>query len=78
MLAETGRLACEVCEFDYAARYGLLGDDFIGCHHTTALADGEERDTTLKDLALLCANCHRRIHRTTPMFSPADLQEHLR
>src|SRR5881227_3676793 len=47
VLTETGRLACEVCGFDYAARYGSLGDGFIECHHTTALAEGEERDATL-------------------------------
>jgi hypothetical protein len=76
--AETRRLACEVCGFDYSERYGLLGEDFIECHHATALADGETRETTLDDLVLLCANCHRMIHRTSPMCSPAQLREQLR
>lgn len=75
MRAQTGGLACEVCGFDYEERYGSLGDDFIECHHATALEDGEERQTALDDLALLCANCHRMIHRTSPMFSPAQLRE---
>jgi hypothetical protein len=48
--AQTGRLACEVCGFDYEERYGPLGDDFIECHHAAALADEEERETTLADL----------------------------
>jgi hypothetical protein len=77
VLAEAGRLACEACGFDYRARYGSLGDYFIECHHTTALAEGEERDTTLEDLSLLCANCHRMIHRTSPMLLPAELRERL-
>jgi predicted HNH restriction endonuclease len=78
VLAQTGRLACEVCGFDYAERYGSLGQDFIECHHAEQLADGEERETTLDDLVLLCANCHRMIHRTSPMMSPAELQQELR
>jgi 5-methylcytosine-specific restriction protein A len=29
----------------------------------------------LKDLALICSNCHRMIHRTTPWLSIEDLTE---
>lgn len=75
---QTGRLVCEVCGFDYEERYGPLGEDFIECHHAMPLADGEDRETTLDDLVLLCANCHRMIHGTSPMFSPDELREQLR
>lgn len=60
------KLACEVCDFDFATRYGQHGENFIECHHRTPLrdADSEKGQTTrLKDLALVCANCHRMLHR---------------
>jgi len=62
--AATGKLACEVCGFDFKAAYGELGEGYIEVHHTkpvhTLLAGTK---TKLEDLALLCANCHRMAHR---------------
>lgn len=77
-LEEHGRLACEVCDLDFSERYGDLGAGFIECHHKEALGDGEERVTVLDDLALLCANCHRMVHRSRPMLSIEHLRERLR
>jgi 5-methylcytosine-specific restriction enzyme A len=37
VLAQHGRLACEVCAFDFAAVYGAVGDGYIECHHAVAL-----------------------------------------
>ena len=74
-LQHTGRLACEVCGFDFAEVYGELGAGFAECHHTLPLADGEERTTRLQDLAVVCANCHRILHRTRPMPSIAELHD---
>lgn len=59
-----GSLACEVCEFDFAKRYGEIGIDFIEVHHVKPvhmIKPGEK--TKLSDLALLCSNCHRMAHR---------------
>ena len=56
-------LACEVCDFDFALRYGSLGVGFIECHHKqplSSLAPGAK--TTLADLALACSNCHSMLH----------------
>jgi hypothetical protein len=75
--AETGRLACEGCDLDFGERYGLLGDGFIECHHTLALAAGT-RTTGLSDLAIVCPNCHRMIHRTRPMLTIEQVRELLR
>jgi 5-methylcytosine-specific restriction protein A len=61
-----GKLYCEICEFDFKQTYGVLGTYFIECHHLTPLyklKKGEVRITKLDDLALLCANCHRMIHK---------------
>jgi 5-methylcytosine-specific restriction protein A len=61
----TGGLACEACGFDFESEYGLRG--FCEVHHRLPLAEGEdERETRLEDLAVLCSNCHRAIHRLGP------------
>lgn len=72
VLKTTGRLACEACGFDFQAVYGDLGKGFAECHHRLPLASLTERKTTIKDLAILCANCHRMIHRTRPLASVED------
>jgi 5-methylcytosine-specific restriction protein A len=61
-LRRTGRLECEVCAFDFEATYGDLGHGFAECHHKLPLSDGK-RTTYLRDLAIVCANCHRMLHR---------------
>lgn len=75
VLKATGRLACEVCGFDFAELYGDRGVGFAECHHTVPLAELDgSRGTRLKDLAIVCANCHRMIHRP-PMCSVSELRE---
>ncbi|PTO77632.1 hypothetical protein CWN84_10120 [Vibrio splendidus] len=60
-----GTLSCEACGFNFEDIYGERGADFIECHHTNPLSATEgTRTTNLKDLALLCSNCHRMIHRS--------------
>jgi hypothetical protein len=62
-----GRLRCEVCGLSFAEVYpSCLGSDFIEVHHTKPLGTASEVVcTTLGDLILVCANCHRMIHRST-------------
>lgn len=74
---QAGRLACEVCGLDFSERYGELGEGYIECHHTLPLAAGAERNTKTSDLALVCSNCHRMIHRSQPMLSVEQLTERL-
>lgn len=74
-LREFGKLSCEVCSFDYLERYGDRGFGYIECHHRKPLCDLEINDkTTLSDLALLCSNCHRMIHRKRPWLSIEELR----
>lgn len=56
-------VACEVCRFDFLAMYGELGRDYVEVHHRTPLHVSGETSSNLDDLAVLCANCHRMIHR---------------
>ena len=75
VLAQTERLACEVCEFDFFDFYGPLGKEFAECHHTLPLSQSPgERHTELTDLAIVCANCHRMLHRR-PWHSIAELRQ---
>lgn len=64
--ARTGHLACEVCSFDFEATYGELGKGFAECHHLLPLSVTGETETRLNDLAVVCANCHRMLHRRSP------------
>lgn len=77
-LRETGRLECEVCLFDFSAIYGSLGDGFIEAHHRRPVhqLDGSEK-TKAADLALVCSNCHRMLHRAAPQMSVEELQAKL-
>jgi len=52
-------LMCEVCSFSFIDTFGV---EFIECHHIHPISDSFERITTLDDLALVCANCHRMLH----------------
>jgi 5-methylcytosine-specific restriction protein A len=56
---------CQVCEFSFAEFYGPLGEGFIEIHHLRPVADyeGEVVVDPTQDMAALCANCHRMIHR---------------
>lgn len=70
-----GRLVCEACSFDFATIYGPLGDGFAECHHVrplSTLRPGEK--THLNDLAIVCANCHRMLHRGS-VWTVEDLRE---
>ncbi|MFE3497774.1 HNH endonuclease [Streptomyces sp. NPDC059175] len=70
-----GRLACEACGFDFEEVYGDRGAGYIECHHVVPLHEAGEGRTKLSDLALICANCHRMIHRRAPWPTPAELRD---
>ena len=75
VLAKTGGLKCEVCTFDFSTVYGEMGAGFIECHHTKPIASLKAGDRTkLSELALVCANCHRMLHRPKHWLSLAELR----
>jgi 5-methylcytosine-specific restriction endonuclease McrA len=61
-----GRLVCEVenCGFDFKQRYGALGEGYAQVHHLAPLSGSPVggREIKLKDLVVVCANCHVMIH----------------
>jgi 5-methylcytosine-specific restriction protein A len=59
-LREIGQLRCEVCNFEFEHVYGARGRGFIECHHIRPLHTLRfGLSIKLKDLAIVCANCHR-------------------
>lgn len=76
VIQETGKLICEVCGFDFAEFYGNLGVGFAECHHIVPISElSEGHKTRLSDLAIVCANCHRMLHKSRPMLSVEELTE---
>ncbi|MFE4249785.1 HNH endonuclease [Streptomyces sp. NPDC056910] len=74
-LRQGHHLACEACGFDFEATYGPRGAGYIECHHIVPLHEAGEGRTKLHDLALICANCHRIIHRRAPWPTPGELRD---
>lgn len=58
-----GQLACDMCELEPASKDQRFLDTIFEAHHIVPLAQAKSNVTRLKDMALLCANCHRLIHR---------------
>lgn len=79
VLRATGRLACEACDFDFTRTYGDWGAQYCEVHHKVPLAaTAAPTPTRLDDLAVLCSNCHRVIHRVEPMPTIRALSDRLR
>ncbi|MER7826350.1 HNH endonuclease [Streptomyces sp. NPDC096097] len=74
VLRQGRRLVCEACGFDFEQVYGDRGAGYIECHHVVPLHEAGEGRTRLSDLALICANCHRMIHRRAPWPTPGELR----
>ncbi|MCU8010433.1 MULTISPECIES: EVE domain-containing protein [Shewanella] len=58
---DNGSLFCEACDYDFVDLYGF---SYAEAHHKKPLnliKAGEK--TTESDMGILCANCHRAVHR---------------
>ena len=77
VLAQHGKLECQCCGFDFEVNYGEPGREFIEAHHTKPVSelrqDGEK--TQKEDIALVCANCHRMLHRKRPWLKMNELKK---
>ena len=62
-----GRLFCEACGFDFEKSYGELGIGFIEGHHMRPLSIRKKGElTNPNDIAMLCSNCHKMVHKKRP------------
>jgi 5-methylcytosine-specific restriction protein A len=58
---------CKACGFDFERNYGVIGRGFIEAHHLTPLSMLKGQKVKLNpstDFTVLCANCHRMIHKS--------------
>lgn len=57
---------CKVCGFNFHDTYGEWGRDWAEVHHIRPISDHKEETVLTNpqtDMIVLCANCHRMIHR---------------
>ena len=68
---------CQICKFDFSAKYGLLGNEFIHVHHIEEVSTygGERLINPVVDLIPVCPNCHAMLHRRKPALKPDELIE---
>jgi predicted HNH restriction endonuclease len=72
----TGSLICVGCDFESADMYGPEYADTMEAHHTIPVHTLKPGDkTNLKDLAILCANCHRIVHARKKWLTIPQLQQ---
>lgn len=67
---------CKACGFSFSNTYGERGKDYIEVHHLVPISTYIESTTVdpAKDLTVLCANCHRMVHRKRDKpLSPIEL-----
>ena len=75
VLKKNGSLKCEVCRFDFFEYFGPLGENFCEVHHRLPLAQADGAvETRLEDLAIVCSNCHRMLHRSVPAITVEELK----
>lgn len=81
-IEKNGKLFCEVCGFDFEKEYGELGKDYIEAHHKKPIYHYEGENTesfiydSVKNIAMLCANCHKMVHRRrSEVLSIDELRE---
>lgn len=76
---QNGKLDCEICGFDFVKKYGEIGKGFMEAHHIIPLSKiNGETQTELNDLALVCANCHRMLHREISTMNIESLKNKLK
>lgn len=75
---ESGVLECDVCKIDFEKVYGERGRGFIEAHHTVPVSklDGM-KETKISDIALVCSNCHRMLHRGNKLLTIEELKQYI-
>jgi len=78
---------CEACNFDFQKIYGDIafnkqGEAYIEAHHLTPLSDLPEGKSIQyninDDFRVLCANCHKMVHRKNPPYTIDELKKFMK
>jgi len=69
-----GKLFCEGCGMDPLATYGSEGERCLEAHHRVPIEELQpDSITTVVEMAIVCASCHRIIHSQKPCLSVDDV-----
>ena len=72
----SGKLFCEICGFDFFSTYGDIGEDYIEVHHKKPVSKMKEGEKTkIQDVAVVCSNCHKIIHRKKPWLTVEQVKK---
>ena len=75
--SKNNRLYCEICGFDFENQYGKIGRDYIEGHHILPISQivTEYNIIRPEEIALVCSNCHRILHRKKPWLTVEELKK---
>lgn len=77
-LLQKGDLVCDACGFSFQKKYGARGAGYIEAHHIKPVSELRSRArVSVADIALVCSNCHRILHRTRPWLSIQALRKEI-
>lgn len=72
---------CKACNFNFESRYGNIGRNYIEAHHIIPISELDKTKIYLdpaEDFTVLCANCHRMIHKIKPTPTLEDFKKFLK
>lgn len=78
---QDGKLFCSACNFNFEDFYGEIGKGYIEIHHLSPIFAYEDNleqsiNDALNNVAPVCSNCHRVIHRNNDqLLSIPSLQK---
>ena len=84
MERQGGRLFCEACAFDFDVCYCSIGRGYIELHHLRPLylSRGQSFQVLLNEALegtrMVCANCHRMLHRRKSVLAWDELRDAVR
>jgi hypothetical protein len=75
-LEQNGNIRCSACSFSFLDTYGEIGRNFIEAHHVQPISSlTSDTVVYLSDLAPVCSNCHRILHRHRPLITISQLRD---
>jgi 5-methylcytosine-specific restriction protein A len=69
-------LNCQVCNLNFADKYGEIGKDFIHVHHIKEIAKIKKQYEVdpINDLIPVCPNCHAMLHKKNPAYKIREIK----
>lgn len=69
-------MKCQICGFSFVEVYGEIGKQYLEGHHIKPVSELDDGcKTKIEDIILICANCHRMIHRKRPWLDINSIQK---